>query len=264
MILLLNNLKNRILTLDSIIEDAEERVGKAPQGKLIESRSHGKVQFYNYDQSKEKSRSYISLKNQNLIASLAQKDYDNALIKVANKERKLLIKLTDLYDSTIAEDIYNKLTPARKELVTPILLPDDEFVRQWLEEPYEHPGFEDDDPEFFTEKNLRVRSKSEISIANKYDAHSIPMKYEAPLFLEGYGWVNPDFRLLNVRLRKEYIHEHLGKMDDPDYATKNVAKINWYMRNGWIPGKNLILTMETLKNPFDARIMEDIIEQYLI
>ena len=263
MILLLNNLKNRILTLDSIIENAEERLSKAPPGKLIESRSHGILQFYIYDPSEEISRSYISVKNQNLIGSLAQKDYDRALIRVAKKEKNLLTKLTDLYESTTAEDIYNKLTPTRKELVTPILLPDDEFVRQWLEEPYEHPGFDENDPEYYTDNDLRVRSKSEISIANKYDAHGIPMKYEVPLYLEDYGWVNPDFRLLNVRMRKEYIHEHLGKMDDPDYAAKNVAKINSYIRNGWIPGKNLILTMETQKNPFDARIMDDIIEQHL-
>ena len=83
------------------------------------------------------------------------------------------------------------------------------------------------------------------------------------MYLKGYGWVNPDFRVLNIRLRKEFIHEHLGKMDDPEYAVKNIAKLNAYMRNGYFPGKNLIITFETQSAPFDARIMDDIIEQYL-
>ena len=168
------------------------------------------------------------------------------------------------YEIGTAEDIYENLPPARRALVTPILLPDDQFVKNWLAQQYEGLGFEEGAPEFYADSGLRVRSKSEIGIANKYGELQIPMLFERPLKLKGWKTVYPDFTLLNVRLRKEFIHEHLGKMDDPEYAEENVAKINAYEKNGYYPGKNLILTFETKGNPFDVRKIEDIAKQYLL
>ena len=195
---------------------------------------------------------------------LAQKDYDRRIIKCAETELNILNKLISSYELGVAEDVYEKLNAARRALVTPIFLPDDEFVKNWLAQSYEGLGFEEGALEFFADSGLRVRSKSEIGIANKYDELRIPMLFERPLKLKGWGTVYPDFTLLNVRLRKEFIHEHLGKMDDPDYAEENVAKINAYEKNGYYPGKNLILTFETKGNPFDTRKIEDIAKQYLL
>ena len=185
-------------------------------------------------------------------------------LKVAKKELNTLNKLIGRYSLGSAEDVYSKLNPARRALVKPILLPDDQFVKNWLAQQYEGLGFEEGAPEFYTDSGLRVRSKSEIGIANKYGELQIPMLFERPLKLKGWKTVYPDFTLLNVRLRKEFIHEHLGKMDDPEYAEENVAKINAYEKNGYYPGKNLILTFETKGNPFDVRKIEDIAKQYLL
>lgn len=209
-------------------------------------------------------RRYLSEKDKSLICELAQKNYDEKVLAAAKEELKLLTRLINKYQSGIAEDVYNKLLPVRQQLVKPILLPEDEFVKKWLEQPYEKLGFDIGAPEFYTEKRLRVRSKSEIGIANKYDSIGIPMLYEKPIFLKGWGRVWPDFTLLNVRLRKEYAHEHLGMMDDPEYAKDSVAKIHAYEKNGYFPGKNLILTFETRDNPFDTKIIEDIAKQYLL
>ncbi|MBR3374858.1 MAG: hypothetical protein IKG71_03595 [Firmicutes bacterium] len=195
---------------------------------------------------------------------LAQKEYDEKVLKYARTELNSLNKLIRRYEIGTAEDIYENLPPARHALVTPIFIPDDQFVKNWLAQQYEGLGFEEGAPEFYAESGLRVRSKSEIGIANKYDELQIPMLFERPLKLKGWKTVYPDFTLLNVRLRKEFIHEHLGKMDDPEYAEENVAKINAYEKNGYYPGKNLILTFETKGNPFDVRKIEDIAKQYLL
>lgn len=180
------------------------------------------------------------------------------------KELSTLNKLIGRYELGTVEDIYGKLQPARRALVTPILLPDEEFAKNWLAQSYEGLGFEEGAPEYYAESGLRVRSKSEIGIANKYDEFEIPMLFERPIKLKGWKTVYPDFTLLNVRLRKEFIHEHLGKMDDQEYLMENIAKINAYMKNGYFPGKNLILTFETKSQPFDLRIMDLIINQYLL
>lgn len=70
-------------------------------------------------------------------------------------------------------------------------------------------------------------------------------KYEFPLKLKGYGIVYPDFTLLDVKHRREIYWEHFGMMDNPEYAYKAVLKLETYMKNGFYPGKNLLLTFET-------------------
>ena len=213
---------------------------------------------------KEKTGRYLKRSERETAVLMAQKDYDRRVVKSAEAELKILNKLIDSYELGTAEDIYGKLQPARRALVTPILLSDEEFAKNWLAQSYEGLGFEEGAPEYYAESGLRVRSKSEIGIANKYDEFEIPMLFERPIKLKGWKTVYPDFTLLNVRLRKEFIHEHLGKMDDPEYLMENIAKINAYMKNGYFPGKNLILTFETNSQPFDLRIMDLIINQYLL
>ena len=264
MILSLSNLKKRMLYLEGIIEEMEQYLEKAPKGILRISSNFGNAQFYRKASPKDKKWQFLKEKDREIAVALAQRDYDQKVLKLAKKELSTLQKLIGRYSLGTAEDVYGKLNPARRALVTPILMPDDEFVKNWLAQSYEGLGFEEGAPEFYAESGLRVRSKSEIGIANKYDELRIPVLFERPLKLKGWGIVYPDFTPLNVRLRKEFIHEHMGKMDDPDYAEENVAKINAYEKNGYYPGKNLILTFETKANPFDPRKIEDIAKQYLL
>lgn len=259
----LNNFNRRANYLDSLISSKETALLSAPEGTLRVAVSNGKTQYFNRVDNNP-TGIYIPKNNKELAINLAQKDYDAKVLEAAQRELNTLTKLIGRYNKGVAEDVYEKLSPARRELVTPIMMTDKEFVKKWLEEPYDRPGFEEGAPEYYSDRGIRVRSKSEVGIYNKYDDFGIPAKYEVPLYLKGFRWVNPDFRVLNVRLRKEFIHEHLGKMDDPAYLFDNIAKINAYMKNGYFPGKNLILTFETKSQPFDQRMMDEIIKQYLL
>jgi len=71
-------------------------------------------------------------------------------------------------------------------------------------------------PELYTAKGERVRSKSEIIIADSLMRAGVPYRYEFPIILNGYGKIYPDFTVLNVGLRKELYWEHLGMMDDSE------------------------------------------------
>ena len=264
MILSLNNFKNREIYLKNIITSKEDCLKSAPKGILVATCSKGDTKYYVKSSPGDRTGTYLKQSEHDMAVALAQRDYDQRVLKCATAELSTLNKLIQRYEKGTPEDVYTRLSPARRELVTPILLPDDEFIAQWLATPYEGKGFSEGYPEFYTDKNLRVRSKSEIFIANRYDSLGIPMLYEKPILLEGFGWVSPDFTLLNVRLRKEFIHDHLGMMDDPKYIAENMPKIQAYMKNGYLPGKNLILTFETKDCPFDVRIIDDIAKQFLL
>ena len=264
MILSLQNMRYRKDYLGQLISEKTLEVKNAPQGTISAKVNKGNNQYYYHSFGENSELRYLTLDDRSFATAVAQRQYDEKVIKAATKEGYHLQGLIRLYESGTVEDIYDSLAPARKALVTPILIPDEEFVRNWLAQPYEGLGFEEGFPLYVTDSGLRVRSKSEIAIANKYEALGIPMRYEKPVFLKGWGTVYSDFSLLNVRLRKEYIHEHLGMMDDSEYVEENVAKIKAYERNGYFPGKNLILTFETRGQPFDAKRIADIAEQYLL
>lgn len=61
----------------------------------------------------------------------------------------------------------------RQKLVTPIWVPDDEFVQVWQQEEYTGKEFAEGIPEFYTEKGERVRSKSEVIIADLFNKNGI-------------------------------------------------------------------------------------------
>ena len=72
--------------------------------------------------------------------------------------------------------------------------------------------------------------------------------------------IYPDFTILNIRTGKIIYWEHAGRMDDPKYANQFVYKINSYMSNGIMPGRDLIFTYETMSNPLNMQNALKLIE----
>lgn len=260
-----NNMRSRANALEDLIRTKNISLRDAPEGSVRISSFRGKVKpYYIEEGAKNTQGRYIPHKDRAFAAALAQKDYDERIIRTARDELKTLNILIRKYENGTCEDVYGKLSIPRRELVVPVMETDEEFVRKWLEEPYEGLGFEEGSPELYSERGIRVRSKNEIIAADRYDKWSIPFKYECPVRLKGYGVVHPDFTVLNVRLRKIYIHEIMGKMTDPEYAETNVGKIQAYQRNGFIPGKNLILTFDTKQHPMTPGDIDTIIKNFLL
>lgn len=71
------------------------------------------------------------------------------------------------------------------------------FAKSWLDEGFRGLGFDErDTTEFFSEKGERMRSKSEVLIANALYKRGIPYKYECPVLLPSGIMKYPDFTVL--------------------------------------------------------------------
>ena len=138
-------------------------------------------------------------------------------------------------------------------MIEPYVIPDEEYMKKWMSETYMGKPFLDTDAYYITKKNERVRSKSEIIIADKLYDMGIPYKYEHPLFLDGIGNIYPDFTILKINTREEIYLEHFGMMDKPEYVSNFIKKQSTYINNGIIPGKNLFMTFETSERPLNIR-----------
>lgn len=257
----------RISQLQNFIDQLQHtRSVEHLSGRLRINVDHGKVKYYLRDKSSSSGDKYLRKKEMPFIMALAQQHYDDDALLLAEKEKHYLSDFISRYPSQIAEDLYNSYHIERKKLVTPIELPDDEYISKWLSQDYQRKNFSSYDlSQYFTNKGVRVRSKSEIIIANTLDRYDIPYLIELPLYLEGLGTVYPDFTIMQVRSRNIFIWEHHGLLDDRDYRENNfLAKNNAYLKNGYFPGINMIQTFESAKHPLDIPAVEAIINQYFL
>lgn len=124
--------------------------------------------------------------------------------------------------------------------------------------------YENNAPEYYTAKGERVRSKSEIIIADTLNRFNVPYRYERPINIGGNGTIHPDFTCLNVRTRKEFLWEHNGMMSDADYADYATKRIDMYTLAGYSADENLILTHETVNKPLNSRVIEYYIRKLLL
>ena len=261
---LLDYVKNRKQWLESLIGKKEAELSTAPEGHLRVLDRKTYAEYYWRTKASDPNGKFLPKKKWNIARGLAQKDYDSKLVSTAKKELKLITKYLDFAEANDMSKVFDDLSNKRKELVKPFRLPDEDYIKIWTERDYDRMGFENDSAEYYSNNGIRVRSKSEIIIANMLEKYNVPFRYEYPLKLNRKWTVRPDFTCLNVRTRQEFIWEHFGMMDDEEYANKNITKISNYEEGGYLSGRNLIMTFESLRCPLNTNIVKLMINTYLI
>ena len=105
-----------------------------------------------------------------------------------------------------------------------------------------------------------MKSKSEKIIADKLFLMNVPYVYEVPLKLKGYGYVRPDFKVLNLKERKVFYWEHFGMMDKSEYVKNASDKISLYMKYGIYPNDKLLVSYETQKQPLSTEQIQRLLQ----
>lgn len=249
--------------LKKIVQITKKRLKEAPEGTLRMSKSHNKLQYYRCTKEKRLGF-YISKENMELVRQLAQKTYDEKVLKVAEKRLKQIQNLTSDYKENEIEEIYLNERAERQALIEPVELTWEQKVKEWKSKEYSGKSFREDTPIILTEKGERVRSKSEKIMADYFYRHGIEYKYECPLYLNGIGTIYPDFTFLSPKTGEEIYWEHNGKVDDPGYAKNMVRKILAYENNEIFQGERLILTYETEQTILNTSKIEQLVKRYLI
>lgn len=264
-------LESQLEFLTDLLETKQKALKKSPVGSLRISKSNNCSQYFHIKESEVGKGEYIPRKKRNLARTLAQKDYDSKILPLVENEIKLIQHFLSKSHETKLFSLYQQLHPARKILTNPVFLPDEEFVTNWLAATYPKKPFSEGMPEHYTDSGLRVRSKSEVIIANKLSKLDIPFRYEAPVELtvnrkSEFRTVtfHPDFTCLNKRTRQVFIWEHFGMMDKSDYAKDAVEKERLYAAAGYIHGLNFIATTETTDLPLNSKYVEQIARKLLL
>ena len=251
---------NRLL---AVSESNLRRVAKFPDDKIRIRNSNGHYQYTTLE--KGACGQYISVKNKVYIMQCLQKHYERKVNKKLKRLKYELDRFLDNYNFNDIIDIYENASQGRKEMVTPIIESQEEYLEKWL---LEHQGDQNsiaiENKKFLTEQGEYVRSKSEKIIADLLHKYDIPYRYEPRIVIKPGKAFCPDFVALNKTTRETYYWEHLGLLDNMEYVEHNLNKIDLYEKNGVFVGDKLIITTENRMSPIDVKIIDEKIKKYLI
>ncbi|PWJ70186.1 hypothetical protein B0O40_0016 [Ruminococcaceae bacterium R-25] len=254
-----NVLRDRYDLITKTIENIEKKLKALPAGWINIRHQNGKAYYY-YANAKSKER-FLTIKDKELIKQLLQKRYLKEVLKAAKNELLALSKMLNIYPADLPEEMFEKLPEELRSGVEPIILGNEQDAREWMEEPYVGKPFKDDAPVYMTIKGERVRSKSEVMLADRLFFRGVPYKYECPIMIDGVV-IHPDFSMKRMSDNKIIYHEHCGKMDDPEYYSDLVERINLYNQAGIMQGDRLTFSFETSDKPLDIRVIDRLIDEF--
>lgn len=107
----------------------------------------------------------------------------------------------------------------------------------------------------------RMRSKSEVSIANELINREIPYIYEMPVKV-GNIWMHPDIMFYSFSRMKPMIWEHAGMLGDSKYMEDFARKTDTYIKGGLVPCVDIIFSFDKVNGWIDSRQIDAIIDEY--
>lgn len=238
--------KNKIQFVTQELQQIEAELALLPSGDI---KAYSNKNSYRWYYVNQQGRTYLSRDNLEFAKQLTRKKY-LLLKKAALIEKKYILESKCVDESDKAEkDLQAFLeNPAYTELLSSTNAYSKQQQDWVLQEFNSNPNYKEQ-LTFACPSGHLVRSKSEVFIDMALTGQGIPFRYECELIIGKYKFY-PDFAILNPNTNEIIYWEHLGKMDDFDYARNAFNKIKLYHQQGIIPGLNLILTFESKNNPF--------------
>lgn len=246
--------------LEEEISLLKKQIKEAPEGQFKLVKNGKRYKWYVMKESGD--RIYIPKKDQILAARLAKKSYNKRLLSIKEKSLKALNIFINRCQS--CENYAENLLVESEEFARLInigIQSNMSKIERWISEDYERNPNHPEHLTIRTVNGLYVRSKSEAYIASELAGHSIPFRYEQALEISGI-LVYPDFTILNPITEEIILWEHLGMIDDENYLNNALVKLRTYIKGGYIPTINLILTYETRNEPLDFTTVQKMIQLY--
>ena len=107
----------------------------------------------------------------------------------------------------------------------------------------------------------KMRSKSEVSIANEFFERGKPYIYEFPRDV-GPFTLHPDFTFYSNRYGRVIHWEHAGLLGDPGYMEDFSRRVDTYISIGLVPCVDVIFTFDNINGDIDTRLIERLLDEY--
>ena len=234
----------------------------------LKSSSVRSRKYYYAKRRGEEKRTYLGGDSNQKVRNIREHRYLKQLLADLDSEISLLRALQNGHLDIVFDAVTDRLPAIYRDPS----LPDykarlNGAAKQWKEQKeYEKSQYKQRNPENLIMRSIDgtlMRSKSEVIIANLLVSYGIPFVYELPHTIDGI-MVYSDFTALStIDFSSEIIIEHEGLMNNPGYQRTFLNKVNGYLAEGIIPGRDVFFTFDDLNGGFDPSPVQDIIETRL-
>lgn len=168
------------------------------------------------------------------------------------------------YDRSVKQldELQLSANPELKRLLSMAMMPTDQRVINWANEPYDK---YDQFPENLIFPTLKegefVRSKIEAIVAAILYRLGLQYKYEKMTLL-GNKWYAVDFTVLDTRDFREIPLEVFGMMSNQEYYDSYCKKMYAYNRAGYVEGINFLAFKESSVSPLGQLNIENEIRDF--
>lgn len=259
---ILTFVKEELEIQKSLLRRSQKILARAPEGTLrYRPRKNGDA-FYQARFSSGIVKETNITENKAAIDDLIQKRISRETIPAAQKNIKILEQLLASYQLNAFIDIIKTLPDGYRKAV--LAVAKDRTLEKETGKPIQH-HYDPKKHIHETVCGLKVRSKSEVIITNSLTHYNIPFDYELDFDEENPGKYpfQPDFtfELPDGSLK---LWEHLGLLKKLDYCEHNAYKLNRYQLNGFLIGRNLIITQDDNKGDCSSSFIEKMIHEHLL
>lgn len=243
----------------SALDEYEKMLKGLPEGKLGTVKSRGRTYYVGI---KGKKRLYLGSEDNDEVRKLKTRRFAEAGIERAGRNVALLEAIRDGYERVDREYILSilpktyQLSREGKHLESQKIWTD-----LWEQADYvKKENGEYDMPEHITVKGEKVRSKSEVNIANMLCEKGIPYRYEEAFRLKNGKIASPDFTIFVKSEGRTKLLEHCGAFYSNRYVEQYAWKVRNYIASGIIPNRDVFFTYEDLDGNIDTRAIDLMLE----
>ena len=258
------NLSNLISHKEKLIRQIDQiraQLKALPTGNLLCARSGNYIKWY---LSNGHFPTYLARKERPLAEKLALRKYYTLRLDEQTQELESINYILDLYACIERKsDMLLADTSNYHDLLYDHFKSKDAFISNWQLQPYDTNCSHPEHLIHHTLSDHKVRSKSEVFIANSLFTSHIPYRYECALHCNE-AILYPDFTILHPVTHKLIYWEHFGMIEQPSYSENAFNKLKIYAVNGIYPSINLITTYETNSYPLDSSKIQKLIDEFFL
>ena len=244
-----------------------------PEGGLISEMSRGKRQYrWTVPNGKDASGKYhyqrrSITKDKDLLQRLARREYARSAMRILDHNTAILSKAFSKLQEYSPKSIQAGMGSAYQTLPEEMLDGAQPYAKagqalhEWASEKYEKSQYMVEKRIHTTTRGLKVRSRTELAIAEVLYRYEIPFRYEQVMWIKGHE-LAPDFTFLGYDGR-EFYWEFCGMMKDPGYVNHHLWKRDMYESVGIAAWNDMIYSYSD-EDSLDMRIIDAVIRTQIL
>ena len=261
--------RNELERIRDVIEETRadliKELRSLPDGILVIRRQDDRRYFYQHFPkagNRKKARSRGISNETETIMGLVRKKYVEKALQVIDRDIDALdmaIKHYQPFDEeSLMTDYVSKYPGIEVGLYHGM-----QSDEAWADDYKRQEDFFKEQLIYTSAKGVPMRSLGEVYISSRLDHYGIPYRYEASVPHPDVRRI-PDFTIRRPRDGKIIYWEHLGLTSDEGYMQGNDLKFVEYENAGIVPWDNLIVTYNREDGGYDAKIIEAMIQGWLL